>query len=332
MENEKQPLVSIGMPVFNGSKKLSRALDSLLGQDYHNLEIIISDNASDDATPSICAEYARKDPRVKYHRSEENLGTIWNFNRVFELSRGKYFVWAAHDDQREPSFVSACVEKMERHPDAVLCQAYTALFIEGREEMLCTIHLGSFEGAMGLVQRYRRALKTLSPTAIYGLYRSSEMRKTRMFQKKIATDIAFIQELSIYGEFVQVPKILFNFFGREKWNTVHQDYHTFFGNGTKPWWYLPFIVLFWDHCNRVAAAPIPFFIKLRLWSVLIRDQVRQAAIKILIKTAELLCPKRWKEKLGCAIYWRWIHNPNYKVCCKELFLEKVIKPRLAWWR
>ena len=107
MENEKSPLVSIGLPVFNGEKSLAQALDALLDQDYSNLEIIISDNGSTDRTSEICEEFLKKDTRIKYYRSSENLGSNWNFNRVFDLSSGKYFMWAAHDDMRELSFVRA---------------------------------------------------------------------------------------------------------------------------------------------------------------------------------------------------------------------------------
>ena len=312
MDAGNQPLVSIGVPVFNGEKGLAAALDSLLEQDYPNLEIIISDNASTDATPEICENYVRKDPRVKYYRSGENLGSIRNFNRVFELASGRYFMWAAHDDRRERSFVSACVEKMEQCPEAVLCQVHTALFIEGHEEMLCVASLDSFEGMSGLAERYRETLKRFPATAIYGLYRSSAMRRTQMYRKVIATDLAFIQELSIQGEFVQVPKVLFTYFGREKWNTVHQDYRAFFGNAKKPWWYLPFVVLFCNHWKRVARAAIPFGVKLRLWGILIEHETGQVALKVLIRVTGLFCPKRWREELGCAIYWRWMHNPRPK--------------------
>jgi len=327
-----QPLVSIGVPVFNGEKGLARALDCLLEQDYPNLEIIISDNGSTDSTPEICTKFCQKDSRVKYSRSEENFGSIWNFNRVVELSSGQYFMWAAHDDLRERSFVSACVEKMEQCPEAVLCQAHTAMHIEGRDEVLCIANLDSFEGKTGLVERYRETLKHFPATAIYGLYRLSAMRKTQVFQKCIATDLAFIQELSIHGEFVQVPRILFNYIGREKWNTVHQDYMTFLGKDKKPWWYLPFAALFLNHWKRVAAVPIPLSIKLRLWGVLIEHEAGQIALKVLIKVGRLLCLERWKETLGCEIYWRWMHGPNLKVGCDELYLERVIKPRLGWWR
>ena len=83
------PLVSIGMPVFNGEKSLAQALDALLDQDYAHLEVIISDNGSTDRTSEICEEFLKKDPRVKYYRSSENLGSNWNYKRVFSFSSGK---------------------------------------------------------------------------------------------------------------------------------------------------------------------------------------------------------------------------------------------------
>jgi len=92
------------------------------------------------------------------------------------------------------------------------------------------------------------------------------------------------------------------------------------------------IVLFCHHWKRVAQAPISFGIKLRLWFVLIENEIRSIFLKILIKTAGVFCPKKWKENLACAIYWRWVHNPNMKVEYQELFLQRAINPILGWWR
>lgn len=326
------PLVSIGVPVFNGEKSLAQALDALIKQDYNNLEIIISDNGSRDRTSQICEEFLKKDSRVKYYRSSENLGSNWNFNRVYDLSSGKYFMWAAHDDLRELSFVRACVEKLEQFPEAVLCHTHTELFIENRKERLCVAHLDSFVGVTGLVERYRETLKHFPAVAIYGVYRSAALKKTHMFERAIATDLAFIQELSIYGSFVQVSEILFTYIGREKWNTVHDDYKDFSGKDLKPWWYLPFVVLFLDHWSRVARAELTFGLKLRLWLLLIDHEMRQTLLKVLIKVCHRICPEFMKERLASAIYRRWMQGPNLKIGCEELFLEKVIKPRVGWWR
>ena len=73
-------------------KRACQRVDPLFWQDYSNLEIIISDNASTDSTQQICIGYSKKNSRVKCCRLDENLGAIWNFKRVIELSTGKYFM------------------------------------------------------------------------------------------------------------------------------------------------------------------------------------------------------------------------------------------------
>jgi len=87
-----QPLVSIGVPVFNGERFLSQTLQSLQDQDYGNLELIICDNGSTDQTPAICEEHQARDHRIRYYRNTTNLGAIQNFNRAFEIAGGRYFM------------------------------------------------------------------------------------------------------------------------------------------------------------------------------------------------------------------------------------------------
>ena len=332
MEKKSNPLVSIGLPVYNGEKTIAQAIDNLLKQDYSNLEIIISNNGSTDRTAEICGEVIKKDSRLKYFHSDENRGSYWNFNRVFYLSSGKYFMWAAHDDMRESSFVSVCVKKLEQFPEAALCHPFTEMFVENREKRLCVTNLNSFEGVTDLVKRYQQTLKHFPAVAIYGIYRSSTVKKTHMLEHLIASDLSFVQELSIYGSFIQVPEKLFTYINREKWNTVHDDYKNFSGKDRKPWWYFPFIVLFCNHWSRVIRAELPLMIKLRLWYILTEHELKQVILKIFFKLCGCICPRAWKEDLACAIYIRWKKSPNVEVGCKDLFLERVIKPSLGWWR
>jgi glycosyltransferase involved in cell wall biosynthesis len=92
------PLVSVGLPVYNGERYLSRALDSILEQSLSDFELIISDNASSDTTEAICRDYARRDPRIRYVRQRENLGAPRNWNFVVHEARGRYFKWASASD------------------------------------------------------------------------------------------------------------------------------------------------------------------------------------------------------------------------------------------
>ncbi len=114
------PKISIGVPVYNGERVLRRAIDSLLAQTCDGLEIVISDNASTDATPEICREYAARDSRVQYFRNECNIGPIANFRRAKELARGEYFAWNAADDVRPAGALEACVNALDTCPEAVM--------------------------------------------------------------------------------------------------------------------------------------------------------------------------------------------------------------------
>lgn len=327
----RYPLVSIGVPVFNGERGIARCLESVLRQDYPHLEIIVSDNGSTDRTEEICREYAAREPRIKYFREAENHGGVWNFNRVFDLSTGDYFMWSAHDDERHRSFVGACVAMLEANKDAVLCQAHTLAVMEDSGAPLYVAKLDTFDGERGLAGRYREALRHLPATALYGLYRTSAVRQTRVINHVIASDLAFLQELAIRGRFVQVPQTLFTYSARQSWNTIHQDARHFLSR-RKPWYYIPFIVLAVEHAERVRRAPIPASMKLRLWRVLAIHQAEHIARKALLKAAGALCPSALKERLGRTMYFRWLHNPNLHVIDLELFAERVCKPQLGWWR
>ena len=73
-----RPMVSIGIPVYNGEKYLATAIESLLAQSYTDFEIIISDNASTDRTQQIAEEYVVRDLRIRYDRMASNRGAILN--------------------------------------------------------------------------------------------------------------------------------------------------------------------------------------------------------------------------------------------------------------
>ena len=326
------PLVSIGVPVFNGEELLARCLDSLLQQDYPNLEIVISDNGSTDGTPQIAKRYIRADSRVKYVRAEQNRGSAWNFNRVFELSSGEYFAWTAHDDERGPSFVSACVECLERHPDAVLSPGAVEVSIEPSDEIVYVTRFDSFASRTDVVDRYDEALRRLTPLALYGMYRSSAIRKTRLLQPAIATDIAFIREVVVLGTIAPVSKVLMQYRARSTWSTIDQDARTYLGVARKPWWYLPFAVLFADQCSRLVHAPIPAGVKVRLGAVLVRHEARELVRKVVIKIAGATCPERYKERLARTLCRRWFTNPNVTVNREDVFFQRVCKPQLGWWR
>ena len=86
MTTNRTPRLAIGLPVYNGAEFLGEALTALLGQTYEDFELIISDNASTDATEEICREFAGRDARIRYIRQARNIGSVPNHNIVFTES------------------------------------------------------------------------------------------------------------------------------------------------------------------------------------------------------------------------------------------------------
>jgi len=214
-------LVSIGVPVYNEERYLRSTLNSLLSQDHENLELIISDNASTDGTAAICQEYARQDSRVRYYRNEDNTGAVANFNRAFELSNGDYFMWAGAHDLWHSKFVSSALPLFEADSGLVLVYPRTMLIDPDGNELMMTPDELDTRGLPAL-QRYLKLVWTIHwCNMIHGLIRSSVVRSTSGFQNVWGSDILLLVELSLIGEFAQLPEVLF--YRRENRQEANQN-------------------------------------------------------------------------------------------------------------
>lgn len=113
-------LVSVGMATRNRSFCIGEAIDSILNQTYENLELIISDNVSDDATREICERYAKKDRRVRFFRQERDIGSWANCSFVMKEAKGEFFMRADDDDLRDPQVIEKAVNKLNSDPEIVM--------------------------------------------------------------------------------------------------------------------------------------------------------------------------------------------------------------------
>ena len=87
--NKALPLVTIVLPVYNEELFIRETLESILAQDYENIEILISDNHSSDATASLCIEFARRDQRIQFFEQSSNIGAIANHSFLASKAKGK---------------------------------------------------------------------------------------------------------------------------------------------------------------------------------------------------------------------------------------------------
>jgi glycosyltransferase involved in cell wall biosynthesis len=206
------PLVSIGMPVHNAARYIRDSLDSLLAQDYPNLEIIISDNASADGTEQICKEYAERHGSIAYHRARQNMGAIWNFNNAFELAKGKFFMWAAFDDIRDPRCVSRCVSALESHPEAVLCCTKINFIDESGRQVESPRRAYAIRPTGNTrLDRLRQVAQGEAPFDFYGLAKRDELAKVRRQVPTWGFDVIVLLEMCLRGPVLLVPETLFSY-------------------------------------------------------------------------------------------------------------------------
>lgn len=110
-----RPLVSICVPTYNRATLLGQSLGTIVKQDYAPLEIVISDNCSDDGTEALCREIAAQDGRVRYVRQARNLGLYGNHNYCIEAARGEFLCFFHDDDVYDSRIIGRYVGFMEEN-------------------------------------------------------------------------------------------------------------------------------------------------------------------------------------------------------------------------
>jgi glycosyltransferase involved in cell wall biosynthesis len=203
--------VSIGVPVYNGAETIRETLTSLQKQTYHNLEIIISDNASTDRTPEICKEFAAKDNRFRYYRNRTNIGLNQNFRRVFELSTGPYFMWTGADDIRPRAAVQKCLTALLKNNSAVMAHGWVIANRPGEEHLFVITNDGDLSQAR-VSDRIQTFIKRVTHNAmLYGLYRRAALSRGTLGLYHYAQDYLFCLQMCLLGaiEYVRTPMIIY---------------------------------------------------------------------------------------------------------------------------
>jgi glycosyltransferase involved in cell wall biosynthesis len=199
------------MPVFNGERYLEETLASLLGQDFVDFELIISDNGSTDRTPAICQDAARGDERVRFHRHDENRGAAWNYNHLLTLAHGRYFKWCGHDDLCAPTYLDRCVEALETNGSSAVLAYPRTVLIDGAGQTI-----RSYEDGLDLRQpapraRLRGLFRNLGlANAVFGLVRTDVLATTSVIGAYNRSDLVLLCELALRGQVLEVPEELFS--------------------------------------------------------------------------------------------------------------------------
>ena len=130
--NKDLPLVSVIIPTYNRRDMLKIAIDSVLKQDYENIEIIVSDNNSTCDTDILMQEYLEKYNNIKYIKRDKNYGAFYNgYNAYKENSQGEYIFFLCDDDYlMGTTFIKNAVNVLENNGNVVLVTGFVVMYFE----------------------------------------------------------------------------------------------------------------------------------------------------------------------------------------------------------
>jgi len=212
--SESCPALSIGLAVRNGRNFVGRCIESILSQDFTDLELVVFDNVSDDGTIEILEKYARADRRVRLSVNQVNVGLIENMRRVLESSRGTYFRWISADDWLEPRCLSACVRALESRPDAIGVTTWFTIHTKDGSTRY-EEYRGEFPNSPDPARRFERMLWFFHAgdakyDPMYGVYRRDWLNRSHSLRPSELTDWLLSAELALFGPIIHVEERLAN--------------------------------------------------------------------------------------------------------------------------
>lgn len=202
------PLVSIGIPTFNGGRRIAKAIDSIIGQSYENYEVVISDNASEDDTEQVCRAYSRQNDRISYYQQKTNVGAWQNFNAVKDKATGKYFMWLSDDDELGDGILGRYVQFMEKNKEYALVSGKINYWQNGKlryvEQNL------NFEADNNLWRVLSYYAKVVEGALFYGLMRLEDVKPISLKRNTIGSDWHLVANLAYKGRIKQLDFTSYN--------------------------------------------------------------------------------------------------------------------------
>ncbi|MGE0558334.1 MAG: glycosyltransferase [Burkholderiales bacterium] len=192
------PLVSIVVPSYNHERYLCEAIDSILAQDYPQIELIVIDDGSTDDSPRILADH----PGQFHRECQSNQGQVATLNRGWQMSKGDIIGYLSADDVLLPGAVKAAVRCLDDHPDAAL--SYSDFNLIGPDSaVIRRVHAPECS--------YRdMVVKMLCPPGPGAFFRRSAFEKAGLWHTgyKQLLDFEYWLRLGLHGRFVRIPQVL----------------------------------------------------------------------------------------------------------------------------
>ncbi|MGI8441120.1 MAG: glycosyltransferase family 2 protein [Thermoleophilaceae bacterium] len=237
------PRVVIGGMVKDWDDHVAIAIESLLSQTYRDFRLFLVDDGSTGRMPEIVGAYAERDPRIHYVRNVGNVGTIRNWRKVFNLARethpeAEYFTWATDHDVWHPRFLERMVAELDAWPEVVGAYPLNVRVSESGAIMQLPWAFDTFG-----MSDVRERLRTVSGgmvagDMVYALFRIPALAQAGIFRGVIGPDRMTMEEVSLYGQYKQVPEVLW--YRRFRWEVKASAQRAkFYPEGIPLYSYLP---------------------------------------------------------------------------------------------
>ena len=276
-----QPKVSIVMPCYNVEKYLPQCIESVINQDYKNLEIILVDDGSPDRSGEIIDQYAKKDFRI-HPLHQINGGDGNAINNGMKFATGKYFAIVETDDYVEPNMISSLVKAAEEHDAPVVKAGFTKIYSDGRlEKILPPFHFyKKFEDVYPEASNDLMLMESSIWAALYNL-NFLKKNEIKMLETKGAAYQDSIFKFMVYSladSVIVIPNSIYNYRvmtpnssskSTKNWDAMFENYSVL-----KDWlvkhdkfdrfvysYYLHGSFDFLFHYGRISEDTKPFFIE-----------------------------------------------------------------------
>jgi len=251
--------IGIGMTLYNNARFLPAALDSLLAQTRRDFLLVLVDDGSTDGTAAICRDHAARDPRVRFFQNPERLAMVGNWRRAFQLTSEclpgmECFTWASDHDVWDPRWLATMAAALDGRPQAVMAYPSGDWIRDGDGAQEPPPRFIGVEGLTDPCERFEATCRSLVGAGfmVYGLFRPEALRRSGIFRRVLLPDRLLMAELSLQGELLHVPEVLWHR-RRTSRSEIPRQRMTLFRPGlwrlaaALPWHWAHTAALLWHH-------------------------------------------------------------------------------------
>ena len=202
--------VCLGMPLYNQTRYLTEALNSIIDQSYKDFQLIIIDDSNISEPGQIVKKTASCDNRIHYFKNKSRKGLVANWKACFQYAdRAEYFAWVSDHDLWHPNWLETMVHALDANPSALLACPQTVCITKAGEK-LCDGTRSLFS-TLGMSEKQR--VKAICEAKgfgnmVYGLFRADAIRQAGIFRRVLFPDVILIHEISLRGDIMQIDEDL----------------------------------------------------------------------------------------------------------------------------